>query len=207
MKGFTLIEVLVSVAIFSIVMVIALGALLAISTSDRKAQSIKAVINDLNFSFDSMTRSIRTGYNWSCGAGGDCTSGSNNFNFVPSNGVGRIYYRLDSTNGNICGQSGTVGCIEKSTDNINWLPITSPEVIVTDYSGAAPTPSYLFYAVGTAAGTDPVIGATQPKLVITLSGYVKVAGGASSQGTCNTAGNQCSVFHLQATITQRIYDQ
>src|SRR3569832_199477 len=75
-RGFTLIEMLVSTAIFAIVMVIALGALLAMSESDRKAQSLKAVINNLNFSLDSMSRSVRTGTGLNCGSqnGGDCAT-------------------------------------------------------------------------------------------------------------------------------------
>lgn len=215
MKGFTLIEVLVSVAIFSVVMVIALGALLAISVSDRKAESIKSVINNLNFAVDSMSRSIRTGGGWSCGAGGDCNNpGNNSFNFIPSTGVGRTYYRLESivndaaNAASVCGQkSPNIGCIVKSTDGVNWLPVTSPEVVITDFSSSN---SFLFYVVGSAAGSDPVIGPTQPKLVMTLSGYVKVAGGATAQsgtGGCGSAGNQCSIFRLQTTVTQRIYDQ
>src|SRR6185312_12226251 len=98
-RGFTLIEVMVSVAIFSLVMVIALGALLAISVSDRKAESLKSVINNLNFSLDSLSRSIRTGTSWNCISTQDCNSpGGYSLSFVPANGVGRIYYRLESAN-------------------------------------------------------------------------------------------------------------
>jgi len=65
-KGFTLVEMLVSVAIFAVVMTVALGSLLAMSESDRKAQTLKSVINNLNFSLDSMSRAIRTGTTYSC---------------------------------------------------------------------------------------------------------------------------------------------
>src|SRR6478609_2811054 len=89
-KGFTLIELLVSTAIFAVVMVIALGALLAMSESDRQAQLLKAVINNLNFSLDSMSRSMRTGFAFHCGspAGGDCQA-------VPS-----TYFAYTDVNGN-----------------------------------------------------------------------------------------------------------
>src|SRR5437868_2432209 len=69
-KGFTLIEVLVSVMIFSIVMTVALRALLSMSESDRRAEAMKSVINNLNFALDSMVRDIRTGYNYHCGTSG-----------------------------------------------------------------------------------------------------------------------------------------
>lgn len=217
-RGFTLIEMLVSVAIFSVVMVIALGALLAISVSDRKAETIKSVINNINFSVESIARAVRIGQSWGCGTtpGTDCsTTGANEIVFTSAptvsapNGV-VTYYRLESpasdpSAGTVCGQTGNIGCIAKSTAggvDGTWLPITSPEVVITDYSTNAP-PSYLFYMIGSAPGPDT----TQPKLVITLSGYAKVTGGATSQGQCGTAGNQCSVFHLQTAVTQRIYDQ
>ena len=220
-KGFTLIEMLVSVAIFSVVMVIALGALLSISVSDRKAESLKSVINNLNFSLDSMSRALRTGTNWGCdvnrtlipSAQTDCSGGANEIMFTSSSGV-VTYYRLESLtddNSNaasMCGQtSPNVGCIVRSTDGgATWSPVTAPEVIITDYSGTV-TPSYLFYLVGSKQGGVSSPEPAQPKLVIMVSGYVKVGGGASSQAACNTPGNQCSVFHFQTTVTQRLYDQ
>lgn len=214
-KGFTLIEVLVSVAIFAVVMVIALGALLSISTANRKAESLKSVINNLNFAIDSMSRSVRTGSSWTCGAGGDCTSGANVIGFIPPGGSSqRTWYRL-STDNSLCNQTGTAGCIIKSTNSVtgqtssgSWSSITSPEVIISDFSAGSPA-SYLFYVVGSAPGTDPspLNAATQPKLVITLSGFVTVSGGATTLAQCAATGNQCSIFRLQTTVVQRIYDQ
>jgi prepilin-type N-terminal cleavage/methylation domain-containing protein len=60
-KGFTLIELLVSIAIFSIVVVIILGAVISIVDSNRKARSLMTVMNNLNFTVDSITRSFKTG--------------------------------------------------------------------------------------------------------------------------------------------------
>ncbi len=197
-RGFTLIEMLVAVALFSSVMVIALGSLLAISTSDRKAQSLKTVINNLNFSIDSMARSIRTGTSWNCsGSSAPNCNGGNAIDFIAANGQ-HVYYKLETSSGTTCGQTGTIGCLVKATNSSGpWLPLTSPEVVID--SAASP---YIFYVVGATPSDN-----TQPKLVITLNGYVKVTGGASAATQCNTGANQCSVFHLQTAVTQRIYDQ
>ena len=65
-RGFTLIELLVSVALFSVVMLISVGSLVAMAEAARKAESIKSVLNNLNFAFDSMSRTIRTGYLYHC---------------------------------------------------------------------------------------------------------------------------------------------
>ena len=187
-----MIEMMVSTAIFTVVMVIALGALLAMSESDRKAQTLKAVINNLNFSLDSMSRAVRTGSGYHCGSssGGDCTAppGGTSFYFTNADGGG-VAYRLENavTDPNasvVCGQPVLSGCLARSTDGgTTWAAVTAPEVIITNLS---------FYLLGSGAGGAD---ATQPKLTILLSGYVQVT------GTRQTA------FNLETSVTQRLYDQ
>lgn len=65
-KGFTLIEALVSLGIFSIVVVAATGVILSIISSNKKNQAISSVVNNLNYSIDSMVRDIKTGYKYQC---------------------------------------------------------------------------------------------------------------------------------------------
>ena len=60
-KGFTLIEMLVSIALFSVVLTVTIGAILTIADSNKKARSLMSVTNNLNFAIDSMTRSIKSG--------------------------------------------------------------------------------------------------------------------------------------------------
>ncbi len=199
-RGFTLIEMLVSVAVFSVVMVMALGALLSLSAADRKAQSLKSAIDNLNFAIDSMSRTIRTGYNYHCGsiAGTDCPTGNNTFVFT-SYGGATTYYKLESSVNDslanaqtLCGQTtNPAGCIVRSNDGSTWSPITGPNVIINDLSASSPS-SYLFYVRGSQAGS---LDNAQPIVVLTLSGFAQVS------------ATQQSTFHLQTTITQRIYDQ
>lgn len=59
--GFTLIEIIVSLAIFTTVAVISVGALLRIMDANRKSISIKTVTNNVNFALESMTREMRVG--------------------------------------------------------------------------------------------------------------------------------------------------
>lgn len=185
-RGFTLIEVMISVLIFSIVMTVALGALLAMSQSDQRAQALKSVVDNLNFALDSMSRTIRTGYSYDCGgthAGPhDCAPPSTaaELGLVPASGSAQVYYRFD-TNQSVCGTQTIPGCISRSTDGLNWYPLTSPEVIIT---------SLQFIVTGSTPG-DTV----QPKVTILISGNV------------NVPGITKSAFNLQTSITQRIYDQ
>jgi hypothetical protein len=175
-------------------MTIALGALLAVSVSDAKVETLKSVTDNLNFAIDDMSRALRTGNSWGCGTtpGSTCTNpGSNEITFTSSGGV-ITYYRLDSLNNDPsnaaanCGQiSPNVGCLEVSYNTTTWYPLTSPDVIISDLSSAN---SYVFYVVGT---QDSV----QPRVIITISGHATV-----------TATQQTS-FYLQTSVTQRLYDQ
>ncbi len=65
-QGFTLIETLVSLAIFSIVMVVAGGIILSVISSNKQNQAINGVVNNLNYSIESMVRDIKTGYTYRC---------------------------------------------------------------------------------------------------------------------------------------------
>lgn len=196
-RGFTLIELMVSIAIFSVVMVMALGALLSISEADRKSETVASVMNNLNFAVESMTRNIRTGYDYNCGvSGGDCTSGGTEFQFTGPGG-GSITYKFASDAS--CGQTSTVkGCILRSTDGgSTFLPITAPEVIVANYSSAAA--GLAFYLRGSPHGSPDALGGTsdniQPNVVITVNGYIELPNGRHSE------------FHIQTSATERLYDR
>lgn len=65
-RGFTLVEALVSLGIFSIVVVAASGVILSIISSNKKNQAISSVVNNLNYSIESMVRDIKTGYKYQC---------------------------------------------------------------------------------------------------------------------------------------------
>ncbi|MSR70448.1 type II secretion system protein [Candidatus Kaiserbacteria bacterium] len=184
-RGFTLVEILVSVAIFATVMVIALGALLAMAESDRKSQTLKSVINNLNFSLDSMSRSIRVGDTYHCDASvapltspRDCQDapGADSIAYRAPSGATAIFCRGSSTT---CDSTGT--SILRSIDGgLNYAPITAPEVKISNFS---------FFVVGAESAT------VQSKVTILISGAVQVTGTQQSQ------------FNLQTSVTQRLYDE
>lgn len=194
-RGFTLIEMLISVAIFSVVMVIALGALLSLSEANRRAQLLSEATNNFNSAIDSMTRTIRTGSQYHCGTGTlsalqDCPStNGTQFAVLPSgaslsNQI--VVYKHNSGAG--CPNS-VAGCILRSLDGgATYAAITSPDIIVT---------SLKFYVIGAPQGVQ-TIGAqslsVQPKVEILIGGYVTVKGGVTS------------AFNVQTSVTQRLYD-
>ncbi len=65
-RGFTLVEMIVSLAIFSIVATVSLGALVSIVSANKKAQTLQSTITNLNFALESMSRDMRVGGKYHC---------------------------------------------------------------------------------------------------------------------------------------------
>jgi len=82
--GFTLIEMIVSLAVFSVVITIAVGALLSLIAGNEQLQSQQSIMTNLSFALDSMTREIRTGYYYYCDARPNYNAGGPNNIFASS---------------------------------------------------------------------------------------------------------------------------
>ncbi|HEY6018493.1 MAG TPA: type II secretion system protein [Candidatus Paceibacterota bacterium] len=196
-KGFTLIEVMVSVAIFSVVMTVSLGALLSMSDSDRRAEALKSVVNNLNFALDSMTRTIRTGYNYHCNTTGtdfstpgpqDCTGAGASYLALKAADGTLVAYCL--YNGQLMREQLASGPLDTICGSSNFSSMTSSELTITNLQfiviGSCPQQN------GAGCTSDNI----QPKVTILISGSLKT-------GT-NAPPIQLS---LQSSATQRIYDQ
>ena len=66
-RGFTLIEMMVSISIFTIVATLASGTFVIMAEAQRKAQSIKLVVDNVNFALDGMVIAMRTSKNYQVG--------------------------------------------------------------------------------------------------------------------------------------------
>lgn len=137
-RGFTLIEIMTAVSVFAVVMVISMGAILGVFDANRKSDSLKTVMDNLNFAVDSMSREMRFGKNYHCGTGTlttpqNCSSGGTLVSFLSSDGQ-QIAYRLNGTQ------------IEKSVDGgSTYIAVTAPEINIESLSfyvlGASPAPA------------------------------------------------------------------
>lgn len=65
-RGFTLVEMIVSLGVFSIVAVVALGALVKIVSANKKAQTLQATMNNLNFALETLSRELRVSPYYYC---------------------------------------------------------------------------------------------------------------------------------------------
>ncbi len=190
-RAFTLVEMLVAVAIFSIVMMIGVGALLSLIAANKRAEAINSVMNNLNFAVESMSRTIRVGTAYHCETSAtppgnpamlsdpqDCASGGGLLLGFEKSGGDRsnvsdqMAFRLNGTQ------------LERSTDaGATWVAITAPEVQID---------SFQFYVVGSqSASTGNTL---QPRVLITI------------HGTADIPNSAPTTFALQAAVTQRLLD-
>ncbi len=96
--GFTLVEMLVAITLFSIVSTIAFTALYSIMQANSKAKTTKLVVNNLNMAMELMTREIRMGREYCAGEGSPCNDDDvNNITFKNKDGC-EVEYRYDNTN-------------------------------------------------------------------------------------------------------------
>ncbi len=118
--GFTLIEVMVSVSIFTIISTIGIGALLSMNNAYKRSRSQRTAVDSLTFILDSMSRDIRTGSQYSCGGSGDCydINGSDTFSFRDQDNR-MVKYTFNTTD----------KTIERVIDNGTSENITTPETV------------------------------------------------------------------------------
>ena len=105
-KGFTLIEIMVSISIFAIIMVSGVGALLTITRSYNVSREISSVSTSIHFALDSLVRDIRIGDSYFAGSFSASTFPdqyryndgiSSVINLMGTNQRGHLRYTLDTT--------------------------------------------------------------------------------------------------------------
>ncbi|MGB8815633.1 MAG: type II secretion system protein [Minisyncoccia bacterium] len=184
-KGFTLVEMLVAIAVFMMVVTVAMSALMSIINANRKARAIQSVVSNVNFVVESISRDIRMGSGYYCGTvqdGTDCSTGigSQSINYLSPDGITKVYYYFTPPTESEKGFLSKCTLTEDSCDvSGNTLPagyarITSPDTNIL---------SLKFYVV---KGSD-----VQPKVIIMMEGQ---AGGLTDTK---------STFNLQTTASQR----
>lgn len=138
--GFTLVEVLVSMSIFTVVVGMAVGTMMVLIDANAKSQNVQQAVSNVSFALDSMSREIRTGTSYYGANNGDpshvADSGTrdcancNSMSFIEASdsltgscepGGGRIAYRHNNE------------AIERRLCNGSWEPITAPNVLIDEF--------------------------------------------------------------------------
>ncbi len=192
-KGFTLIEVLVSLALFSVVMLVGMGALLTVVDANAKAQATQSVMNNLNIAIDGMMREMRMGTNFRCGyinAGSalDCPSPQDKISFITHDGNLWSYY----LNGTQIYRRTCVGVSGSCQD----LPLTSKDIDITKFD--------VYVAGAERSYSSSPRDIVQPTAVFIIEGTA-----ASSRLSGVLYGKKKRIktdFKIQTVATQRLLD-
>jgi len=205
--GFTLIEMLVAVTLFAMVMVVATSAIFTIVNADKKAEALNSVVNNLNFSIESMVRDMKTGIRYTCPSSNGtytnspaldasiyadeisashdlCTDATIAVPAVTlfstlSGSPKAVEYRYMPADANGTGRIVHTDLQTGSTPEVSYV-MTSPEINVT---------SVKFYVANPGNGGTPKI---QPSIFITIT------------AEANVGDNQVTKFRIQTFVSQRI---
>lgn len=182
-SGFTLVEVMIAITLFTAIMIIGTGAVLQTNAVHKKTQTMRSIMDNLNFIMEDMARNLRLGYSYECNAAvptsptvitptpTDCVNGGSSLAFISADGTPFVYA--------IGSVSGSPVSVFKSKNGEAVIKLNPDEVVINPRSG--------FNVYGTE------IGGNQPRVVIRLSGTI-------------TAKNVSTDFDLETTVSQRLLD-
>jgi prepilin-type N-terminal cleavage/methylation domain-containing protein len=186
-RGFSLIELIVAMGLFSLVMLVATSAYYTLIGLDRRARATNDVVNNVSFAVDSMSRGMRTGTNYQCYDGSpDADGNSTNGNctcaaYFDTNLSKYVTYHLMGSQGNhsigrTVGAGGPLSCNDAQATSI-----TAPSINISTLA---------FYIQGAGASDD-----YQPHIIYTVKGSMP----ADNKGNTTT-------FTIQGNATQRRID-
>lgn len=136
-QGFTLMEVMVAVSIFTIIVTMGIVALLTINNTYKKSQVERQTVDNITFVLETMSRSLRTAAKW------EPVTLPGSITFTDQDGVEIITYEQ----GTITTPLGQMGTIMR-TDDQGTYPVVSEnidiqEFILTPSGGNLQDQSYL----------------------------------------------------------------
>lgn len=199
-KGFTLVEVMISMAIFTVLVVVGIGSVLDATAKHNRNQGIRTIMDNLNFVMEDMARNIRLGSNPRC-----ITSGT-------GGNAGQSLYSNISTF-DVQPDDCTSG-----SNKIAFNSVTHDPVIIYTVSPVSPYPIYKEFESGGVSGAPRII--TPPEVTIdplrsgftvTSSKKIKDNDFAQPVVTIRLAGTVTykeveSPFAIQTTVTLRQLD-
>lgn len=175
-KGFTLLEMIISIGLFSVIVTTAISIMLQVSNAQIKASNLQTILDNIRFSLELITKEMRTGNSYAvnntCGTG---------IKFKTSLNEDRAYY-LDIPTKTV--MRATAAITGADCDGVSDVvqPFTSEDVEIDRLD---------FQIRGQNLGPDD----GQPWIVVNLAGKSK-----------NAKYLLDSSVNLQTTITQRIRD-
>ena len=132
-SGFTLVELMVSLTIFSIVILVCGSTLLILVDVNAKAQALYSSTTNLSFALDSITREIRTGSRYYCDDSiADTASLPNGTR--DGEDCGFIAFSRGKDNKRVGYRVNSDSVIEQKIESGNWTPMTSKDVLIETFA-------------------------------------------------------------------------
>lgn len=168
-RGFSLIELIVSLGIFSLVILTVAGAYITLINIDQRTRASNQLSSSLAFAVESVARSIRTGTDYACDGGGNCPSGGSSVSFVDSQGQPVTYLlRSDGTLGQCIGSGGCTSALA--------VPLTDPRINIQ---------ALRFYVRGVGTSDQE-----QPRVTLSLAGTMTTDEGDVTTFSIQTGATQ-----------------
>jgi prepilin-type N-terminal cleavage/methylation domain-containing protein len=170
-KGFTLIELMVSLSIFSIITLAATGSFLVTLNAAKKARALSFAMDNVNYAMESMTRSIRMGTDYVCKTNtisliadpvpSNCASG-NSITFTPQERPGqRVGYMVVN------------GVLNRYDNSNTAVAIVAPNVRIDAFrltvKGALPSETIQPSVYIVMRGSITIKGVAQPFAIQTMA--------------------------------------
>ncbi|MEK7641899.1 MAG: type II secretion system protein [Patescibacteria group bacterium] len=200
-RGFTLVEMIVSLGVFSVVAVVALGALVKIVSANKKAQSLQSSITNLNFALDAMSRELRTGTTYFC----EANNGTTNYR-------GSTLAKGACPSGSISSQNTHATLAFKSSETI-IAGAGSPCVVAYAYRFKPDNDVFVLEKAVQSACDDSINGSDFESIVddnVNITGYyLKVSGTGHQHATIRISGyagvreREKTYFDVQTTVSSR----
>lgn len=191
--GFTLVEMLVSLALFTVVATMSVGTLLVLISGNSRVVGEQTALTTLSFALDSMTREIRTGSEYYCDTAAQVGSSAvyNSVTAVQNCVNGNVGISFREAGESITDGVGAKRIAYYFSNNTLWRKVgaNAAEPIVTNDVSIT---NARFVVTGvTPLGTSTEI--VQPTVTILLE----------AQSSTTDSGKS---FTLQSTVTQRSLD-
>ena len=182
-KGFTLVEIMVSVAIFTIIITVGIGSLVSVVRAYEVSQKEKKVHDGLNYALEAMAREVRLGKDYypdanpngsDQGAIGDGIGTSIGFNAADNRGY--VIFYVD--NGALA--VGRSGATPSNLNGVQFLTENS-EISIDDIRF-------------TVIGTDPLSAANYEQPLV----WIQIKASATGEESRQTV--------VQTLVSQRVLD-
>ncbi|KKT57637.1 MAG: hypothetical protein UW81_C0002G0013 [Candidatus Giovannonibacteria bacterium GW2011_GWC2_44_9] len=151
-KGFTLLEMIVSLGIFAVAALLSTSSLLSLTDAQKKAFSLQSAYDNIRFALETIAKDARTGSDFYCGTSfddlpavptsQDCASGGPSLTYKNAAGDNIAYRVLN-------------GKIENFVDGVSAGYMTSEDTAIDTLT---------FYVLGPASGNP------QPRITIIIKG-------------------------------------